>query len=98
VQEPTTTGRPTGWSLDSQVLYLFLDSDGFRCLWGQRVDGSGRLSGLPFVVRHLHRIGGASTSFGNSITREGLLYERSNVTANLWRIVSPRRMSAGRAN
>jgi hypothetical protein len=90
VQEPTTTGRPTGWSLDSRVLYLFLDTDGFRCLWGQQVDESGRLHGLPFVARHLHRGGGASTSFGNSITRDGLMYERSNTTANLWRIVNPR--------
>jgi eukaryotic-like serine/threonine-protein kinase len=89
VKEPTTTGRPTGWSLDSGVMYLFLDTDGFRCLWGQRVDESGRLRGLPFIVKHLHRIGGASTSFGNSITREGLLYESTNTTANLWRIVNP---------
>ena len=90
VQEPTTTGRPTGWSLDSQMLHLFLDTDGFRCLWGQRVDESGHLTGPPFVVRHLHQAGGASTSFGNSITREGLLYERTNTTANLWRIVNPK--------
>jgi serine/threonine protein kinase len=90
VQEPTTTGRPTGWSIDSRVMYLFLDSDGFRCLWGQRVDEFGRLSGIPFVVRHLHKPGGASTSYGNSITSDGLMYERSNTTANLWRMVNSR--------
>ena len=32
VDEPTTTGRPAGWSLDGSVLYLLLDADGFRCL------------------------------------------------------------------
>ena len=32
VEEPTTTGRPAGWSADSHTLYLLLDTDGHRCL------------------------------------------------------------------
>ena len=95
IQEPTTTGRPTGWSLDRDVLYLLLDADGFRCLWGQRVDPStGRLAGLPFAVRHFHgsvnNTGQAmSTSFGNPITTDGFMYEDVNIIGNLWRLQVP---------
>ncbi len=75
----------------SAVLYLLLDTDGFRDLWGQRIDGvSGRLEGKPYVVRHLHeRANRVSTSFGNAITAEGFLYETSRRTGNLWRLSSP---------
>ena len=47
IDEPTTTGRPAGWSPDSRILYLLLDSDGHRCLWAQKVDANGRLDGKP---------------------------------------------------
>ena len=85
VDEPTTTGRPCGWSPDSRVLYLLLDTDGFRCLWGQRVDpASGRLVGTPFIVRHFHELDGVSTSLGNAITADGFTYESLISRANLW--------------
>jgi serine/threonine protein kinase len=95
IQEPTATGRPAGWSLDSRVLYLLLDTDGFRCLWGQRVDPvTGRLAGSPFAVRHFHasvnNTGQAmSTSYGNPITADGFMYEDMNVIGNLWRLQVP---------
>ncbi len=86
VDEPTMTGRPCGWSPDSSTLYLLLDTDGFRDLWGQKVDASSRVTGKPFVVRHLHHTTGVSTSFGNAITSQGFLYESTRVTGNLWRL------------
>ncbi len=87
IDEPTTTGRPAGWSPDSRVLYLLLDTDGFRCLWAQRVDpATGRPVGTPSVARHLHDLVGVSTSFGNAITEQGFLYEAANVRSNLWRL------------
>jgi Tol biopolymer transport system component len=86
IDEPTTTGRPCGWSPDSSTLYLLLDADGYRDLWGQKVDASGRATGKPFVVRHLHHTTGVSTSFGNAITPQGFLYESTRVTGNLWRL------------
>ena len=89
VDEPTTTGRPCGWSPDSSVLYLLLDTDGARCLWGQRVNPSdGRLIGTPYIVRHFHQFGpsGFGTSLGNAITGEGFLYEGSTTRANLWQL------------
>ena len=87
IDEPTTSGRPCGWSPDSSTLYLLLDTDGFRDLWGQKVDRSGRPVGTPFVVRHLHHTTGVSTSFGNAITSQGFLYEATRMTGNLWQFI-----------
>jgi Tol biopolymer transport system component len=88
VDEPTTTGRPAGWSPDSRVLYLLLDADGSRCLWGQRVDpATGRLLGKPYVVRHFHELGGdLGSSLGNAVTSQGFLYETLTRRSNLWRL------------
>jgi eukaryotic-like serine/threonine-protein kinase len=92
VEEPTTTGRPAGWALEMSILYLLLDTDGFRCLWGQRIDPvSGRLDGQPYPVRHFHgeqmlTAGGVSTSFGNPVTVNGFLYEATAVTGDIWRL------------
>jgi hypothetical protein len=88
IDQPTSTGRPCGWSLDSRTLYLLLDTDGFRCLWGQRVGGSGP-AGRVDPIRHFHDgqldRGGPSTSLGNPITPDGFVYERTEGTGNLWR-------------
>jgi dipeptidyl aminopeptidase/acylaminoacyl peptidase len=89
VDEPTTTGRPAGWSADSRVLYLLLDTDGYRCLWGQRVDDRGHLAGKPFPARHFHDRRGStiSTSLGNAIAADGFVYETGTFSGNLWRLV-----------
>jgi hypothetical protein len=41
-------------------------SDGWRCLWGQRVDAGGRLVGVPFPARHFHGVNdsGFGTTYG----------------------------------
>ena len=91
VDEPTTTGRPCGWSPDSRIVYLLLDIDGFRCLWGQHVDGNGRLMGQPLAVRHFHspiQDDQFSTSYGNSITADGFLYGRSRTEGNVWTLTA----------
>ena len=92
IQEPTATGRPTGWSVDSRVLYLLLDTDGFRCLWAQRISVKGGLQGTPYVVRHFHHdndLGqsASSTSLGNSITAGGFMYSAVEITGDVWRLV-----------
>jgi hypothetical protein len=90
VYRAVDTGRPCGWSLDSRVVYLRLDTDNFRCLWGQRIDPiTGTLVGSPFAVRHFHSTPGMSTSFGNAVTADGLLYEATEASANLWRLTRP---------
>ena len=86
VDEPTTSGRPCGWSLDSRVLYLLLDTDGFRCIWGQPVDATGRLVGKPAAVRHFHTTQGMSTSMGNPVNADGFIYEAADMTANIWKM------------
>jgi len=87
IDEPTTTGRPTGWSPDSRILYLLLDVDGYRCLWAQRVDESGRLLDKPYAARHFHDERGNTmgTTLGNAISPLGFLYERATVIGSLWR-------------
>jgi serine/threonine protein kinase len=89
VDEPTTTGRPGGWSLDSRVLYLLLDTDGFRCIWGQSIDAAGRLIGKPSAVRHFHATQGMSTSMGNAVNADGFVYEAADMTANIWKMTIP---------
>ena len=92
IDEPTTTGRPAGWSLDGSVLYLLLDADGFRCLWGQRVDHtSGRPLGTPFPVRHFHgsrvaTAGGVSSTFGNAVSAVGFIYEAMDTRSDIWKL------------
>ena len=90
IDEPTATGRPCGWSADSRTVYLLLDTDGFRCLWAQRIDAAGALAGKPVVVRHFHSTKGISTSFGNAITAEGFLYEAAEELANVWKLTPAR--------
>jgi serine/threonine protein kinase/Tol biopolymer transport system component len=91
IDEPTTSGRPAGWSLDSHSVYLLLDTDGFRCLWAQRIDpATGTLTGKPFAVRHFHSTNGMSTGFGNTFTADGFLYEAAEESANLWRLARAR--------
>jgi DNA-binding winged helix-turn-helix (wHTH) protein/Tol biopolymer transport system component len=93
VNEPSITGRALGWSADSSVVYLLLETDGFRCVWGQRVHpSSGELIGAVFPVRHFHRtmMWGVSTGFGNAVAEGNLLYEYSSRTGNVWRIRLPR--------
>jgi eukaryotic-like serine/threonine-protein kinase len=85
-EDPLGTGRPTGWSLDSRTVYLLLDTDGFRCLWGQRIDAAGRLDGKPTPIRHFHGADWAalSTSFGNSVTADGFMYSTIKSRGNIW--------------
>ena len=92
IDDPTHEGRPAGWSLDSRTLYLLLDTDGFRCLWGQRIDPvSGRLIGAPFPVKHFHGEqvasgSGVSTSFGNALSAPGFIYESMQPRSDIWRL------------
>jgi Tol biopolymer transport system component len=90
IDEPTTTGRPCGWSPDARTLYLLLDTDGFRCLWAQRIDPVGAPVGNPIIVRHFHSTKGISTSFGDAITADGFLYEAAEESANVWKLTPAR--------
>jgi hypothetical protein len=91
IDEPTTTGRPAGWSVDSRLVYLLLDADGFRCLWAQSIDATtGRPTGSPVALRHFHSTRDMSTSVGNAVSNDGFLYEAAEQSANLWRLTPSR--------
>jgi hypothetical protein len=94
INQVVPDGRPCGWSADSAIAYLLLNTDGFRCLWGQGIDRrTGRLEGPPTIVRHFHDtlVQEFSTSMGNAITADGFLYGGGVLTANLWRLPAPAR-------
>jgi Tol biopolymer transport system component len=86
IEDPTDAGRPCGWALDSRMVYLLLDTDGFRCLWGQRLGPDGKLAGGPTPVRHFHTTGTAamSTSFDNAVSPGGFLYGTLRTSGNIW--------------
>ena len=89
IDQQTVGPRACGWSMDSQIAYLLLDTDGFRCLWGQRVDPkTTELIGKPFAVRHFHHTVTQefSTTYGNAISTKGFLYGGGVLKANLWRL------------
>jgi hypothetical protein len=90
IDDPAATGRPCGWSRDSSSVFLLLDTDGFRCLWSQRIDAAtAKPTGAPVAARHFHQtiVQEFSTTFGNAITDEGFVYGATLLKANLWRLV-----------
>ena len=85
--------RACGWSPDGRLLYLLLESDGFRDLYAQRIDQArGTPVGEPFIVQHLHdptrRWG--STPFGNAIVSNAFVFSQVEMTGSIW-LLDPRR-------
>lgn len=85
--------RPIGWSPSGRMLYLFSARDGFRCIYGQRIDSeSGRPVGDVVLVRHLHNLragggGGGSvvgTGAGNAVGRRQILFDFPERETNIW--------------
>jgi Tol biopolymer transport system component len=82
---------PTAWSPSGNVLYFLSDRDGFRCIWGQRLDPAAkRPVGPAFAVQHLHL---ARRSFamsreiagiGLSLTPHELFFSMPERTGNVW--------------
>ena len=83
------SGRPAGWSPDSRTVYLLLDTDGFRCLWGRRLDANGHPLGPVTASRHFHGADWTqlSTSFGNAISSRGFLYSTIKSRGNIWSLM-----------
>ena len=88
----TEEGRnlEAAWSPDGNLLYFLSDRDGFRCIWGQRLDASKHPDGPPFAVRHFHEasrsllgLGGAG-AVGLSAVPGGLIFALSDMKGNLW--------------
>jgi Tol biopolymer transport system component/tRNA A-37 threonylcarbamoyl transferase component Bud32 len=77
------------WSADGKVIYYISDHEGFRCIWGQRLD-RGKPHGARFAVRHLHHaryslVNAADpTEVGLTATRHRLLFGMIETTGNLF--------------
>jgi hypothetical protein len=85
----TLTGgeRTTGLSPDAGLLYLLLESDGFRCLYAMRIDpATGRSRGEPFPVGHIHEASRrwGTTGYGSSVARGIFVANLFETTGNLW--------------
>jgi Tol biopolymer transport system component len=79
--------RSAGLSPDGRILYLLLERDGFRCLYGQRVDpATGRPVGEPFLVHHFHEAARhwGSTGFGSATVTGTFLAQLFETNGNIW--------------
>jgi eukaryotic-like serine/threonine-protein kinase len=83
--------REVKWSPDGNLLYFLSERDGFRCIWGQRLDPKTKhAAGAPFPVYHFHHTQQSLTSIGSpgkvglSITDSGLLFSLAETTGNIW--------------
>jgi Tol biopolymer transport system component len=93
---PITDGsmadRESVWSPDGRTLYFLSDRDGFRCIWGQRLDAVSRHPiGAAFPVFHAHharrtltRVAGGPAAIGLSVTHDRMLFSQSELTGNVW--------------
>ena len=83
--------REVKWSPDGSLLYFLSERDGFRCIWGQRLDPKTKhAAGAPFPVYHFHHTQQSLTNIGSpgkvglSITDGGLLFSLAETTGNIW--------------
>ncbi len=83
--------REVRWSPDGAMIYFLSERDGFRCIWGQRLDRkTKRPEGEPFPVYHFHHSQQSLTSLGSpgkvglSVTNGGLLFSMAETTGNIW--------------
>ena len=84
--------RTAGMSPDGSLLYVLLQSDGFRCLYAMRVDpanGSGK--GEPFPVLHHHDASRrwSSTGLGSAVGTGRFVVDVFETSGNLWKTTLP---------
>jgi eukaryotic-like serine/threonine-protein kinase len=79
------------WSPDGNLLYFLSERDGFRCIWGQRLQpDTKRPIGDAFAVQHFHyprqslaRVERADL-IGLSAARGRLVFAMSELRGNIW--------------
>jgi hypothetical protein len=78
------------WSADGRTLYFISERDGFRCIWGRRVDSQAlKPVGDAFAVHHFHRARRSIkdlplNAFSTWIAGHELFFIQAEQTANLW--------------
>jgi hypothetical protein len=85
----TGPGRTAGLSPDGSLLYLLLETDGFRCLYGLRLDpntGQPRETPTPFVIAHFHHAARrwGSTGLGSAAVKGLFVANLVETTSNIW--------------
>ncbi len=78
------------WSPDGDLLYFFSHRDGYRCIWGQKLNPISKTAlGAPFPVYHSHDL---RRSIGNvwldhlcmSVSRNQIVFPMGEYTGNIW--------------
>ncbi len=78
------------WSPDGSLIYFISQSDGYRCLWAQRLaPDTKRPLGAPFSLAHLHsaRLSMLNVSTGSleiEVTRDKLIFNLGEFMGNIW--------------
>jgi len=83
----TGAGRTAGLSPDGSLLYALLETDGWRCLYGLRLDPqTGQPRGSPFLIAHFHDAARSwgSTGLGSAAVKGLFVAELYETTSNIW--------------
>ena len=84
--------RTAGMSPDGSLLYVLLQTDGFRCLYAFRVDPeNGSRKGEPFPVWHQHDASRrwSSTGLGSAVGAGRFVVDVFETSGNLWKTTLP---------
>ena len=78
------------WSPDGNLLYFLSERDGFRCVWGQKLDpATKRPLGAPFAVYHSHDPGRSLKNvnlnlLSMTVSRHQIVFPMGEFTGNIW--------------
>jgi dipeptidyl aminopeptidase/acylaminoacyl peptidase len=83
------------WSPSGDLLYFVSETDGFRCVWAQRLDKVTRRAAGPLLaIAHFHDAKLSTSNVGYGLLEIGLAQDKlvlnlGELTGNLWKITSP---------
>jgi Tol biopolymer transport system component/DNA-binding winged helix-turn-helix (wHTH) protein len=77
------------WSPDGNTLYFLSERDGFRCIWAQRLDASGRPAGAAIPIYHAHEARRSLLSvqvgaLDMSVARDKIVFNMNERAGNVW--------------
>ena len=90
VTDGTGLDRQAVWSPDGSLLYYLSERDGFRCIWGQKLDSGKKVKGPAFPVAHFHSARSSLLQLGDigaiglSATPGKLIFSLGEVRGNIW--------------
>ncbi|MDA2937501.1 serine/threonine-protein kinase [Acidobacteria bacterium AH-259-A15] len=90
ITDGSGSGMRVAWSPDGNRLYFLSDRDGFRCIWGQRLDpATKRPVGSPLDIYHFHEIRRSLMNvspglIGLSVARDKVAFAMQELTGNIW--------------